>query len=907
MWCRPMVGAAGVLAVQLDVAGIAPEQIVGGLLGPAGFVPVQYGTEVAPGEIWVTAAGIDAVRVHGPGRIMSASCIDLDCARRRTFDRIAMVGPPFDDLASYRAAPITDPAPAAEQRVRNGAPKLVSLVDAMSPSSLSAGPNDPDREWDRVRHLVRPDLEERYREMLDSTDSPLLHRPTSDLRGPRAAADPVATLSVPSYAVLMAASREPSVARWAGLSYVDTDPIVQEHSIYRIRASFDPDRVFADSDETPEVLAALDVHAVEHDLDIDDPRKVLEAYVAVVPGARPPLPVPMDVVSDHVRWVASAPTRRRIVEAEFDPPVGAVAYAWYRWTGGPFMALNPERHKTRYRLLSPGTRRRSGSARWVLADPDVGPGPVDHGISATDAFGRWSSWTTVSTPAGPAVAPPPPVVEAHYLGAPVTPVDDAPRAGEVRVTIPVPDELPPGCAPIDGVNVRVETSGGTLVSSTTVPVSADDEITVTLAGPLIERSAWAALTAAAQFQAGGRLSTDGTAPVTAADGRPPAPVTIAPDVHWTTRSDAVDSSRIVLEWGAGAGHLGYRLYVATSRTLVDHLSGLGTAGTEALGAVSSPTAPMADIAVALSTHSGALPRSAFELVTSKMVEPEAGTGRYELVLPGRSRLLYLVRVVAVGPNNVDEDWAGPPALFYVAVPPTVRLQPPELTVTPRSTPVNAVRVTATLRGSQQAVAWRLFRTTKPDLAVLGKMSEVIHQPVTTAEPTDPVASGGLRPPLATLDYEDLGPSRHGPGATLRAWRTYIYRAQVQGGSEPGAPPGVWSDLSLAVSATVVPDEPPPAAVVTATRTTTGLDIAWSCDLPARRTRLGDFRFRVLLREDGTSIADEVHTQSALGPFTRSHPQDPGSAPFPRTEVLVETIDPVGRRRLSEPVIVEAGP
>lgn len=216
-----------------------------------------------------------------------------------------------------------------------------------------------------------------------------------------------------------------------------------------------------------------------------------------------------------------------------------------------------------------------------------------------------------------------------------------------------------------------------------------------------------------------------------------------------------------------------------------------------------------------------------------------------------------------------------------------------------------MRIAATLRNGQRAVAWRLFRTTKPDLAVAGKMSELATQSVTilTSEPGEG-GDGALRPPLATLEYEDRGPSRYGPTASLRPWRTYIYRAQIQGEAEPGGPPGVWSDLSLPVSTTVVPDERPPAPIVSATRTASGLEVSWTCELPARRTDLGDFHFRVMLREDGNSVPDEVHIVSALGAFRYFHDEGAALAPFPPVEVLVETIDPIGRRTLSDPAIVE---
>ena len=45
----------------------------------------------------------------------------------------------------------------------------------------------------------------------------------------------------------------------------------------------------------------------------------------------------------------------------------------------------------------------------------------------------------------------------------------------------------------------------------------------------------------------------------------------------------------------------------------------------------------------------------------------------------------------------------------------------------------------------------------------------------------------------------------------------------------------------------------------------------------------------------------------LGAVEHVYEQDPASGPFPAGEVRVETSDPIGRRSISDPVRVEAGP
>ncbi len=913
VWCRPMVGSAGTLATQLNVAGIRPEQVVGGFLGLKGFVPVQYGAALDPTEIWVTAAGANAIRITGPGRILSASAISLDCARKLKFQRLDMVGPPFDGLQGYQSAPVDDPEGEAERRVREGAPVNTSLVDAMHATSLSPGPNNDDREWDRVLRFVDGALKDRYAKMLDTPGSPLSHRQPEALS--RGSSEEVATLNTPSYALLMAATRDASVARWAGYSVVDLvnpDLLESGHGgVYRIRASFDPARVFREANETAAILAALELHRIRsHDLNISNPGLVLEAFVAVIPPAQPPLPAPGSMMTQHVRWLSASPALRRLIDVEFTPPVGAVAYAWFRQVGSPFEPMNANRDPTDYRVLDPGSRRADSSDRWVLTDLNGPPIALNYGVAAMDAFGRWSPWTTKTADPGPLVRPPPPVLEAQYLVAPVSPVDSLPRAGSVQITIPVPGELPPGCPYINRVHIRLESLSGALISSLVEPIGSRDSISVLIPGPALARSEIREVRVAAQFEAGGLLSSDGVARVTAADSRPPIGLTIEPSLRWTTRADARDSSRTVLKWGTRHEHQGYRVYVATSRTLIDHFTSLGASGEAALASLSSPTAAMRDVVAAIAPHTNNLPRSAFELVTSRMIDADPSGASYELVIPGRSRLLYVVRISAVGPNNVDEDWSGPPGLFFVAAPPTIKIQAPELVVRGETHPMPSAHVIATLRRGQRAVAWRLFRTTRPDLAVADSMSEVmteaINLPPSEAPPEVPAETAeDFKAPLAMLEYHDTGPTKYGPDAGLRPWRSYIYRAQIQGEPEPGGPPGVWSDLSIPVSTVVIPEAHPPVAIVSATRSAIGVEVGWRCELPARRTAVGDFRFRILVRQEGNSVAEESGVVSALDLFAHIFKEDSDLATLPRLEVFVETIDPVGRRTLSEPAIVEA--
>lgn len=902
LWCRPMTGSRGTLAMAFFVDGIAPERVIAGLRGPSGFVPVQYGA--AEGSlIWVTASGVDAVTIEGPGRILDAWSLDLTCATEHDFVSLAYVGPPVGDLGFYRSAPLGAPGATAEERVRDGAPVLTTLSDAISATSVSPATNTDNREWDRVQALTKPDLVDRYIDLLEA--SPALEITTSENLASAARSD-AATIEVPTYAVFMAATRDASVARWAGLSMVDLDPH-QGHSLYRVRASFDLDRMAEERDESVFVRTQAERHAIDgHDLEIDDPRIVLEAYVAVVPNARLPLPRP-DLDVTHVRWLTAAPSIRRLADVQFVRPVGAVGYAWYRQNGATRTALNAERSETDYRMLASASRVRPGGQAWALSDGTCPPEPATYGVAAADAFGRWSQWGVENLAAGALVPPPAPVPEAYYQPAEMTPIDDSLRAGTVRVAIPVPSHMPPGGAPIDAAHIRLEGAGSSVIDSRVLAVGAVEELTVVLDGPPLARGERLdGLLVIVTFDASGVGSADGTARVRAADPRPPAALAIPETLRWTTRSDALDSSRICLEWSPQPGHESHRVYVATTRTLVPYFDGLA-GGTDVREALSSPSMPMADVVAALSPHGDALPRSAFELVTSTAVPSERP--EYELVVPGRSRLLYLVRVTSVGANGVEEPWSDAPALFYLAVPPTVKLQPPELNVAVADASAATIRLTLTLRNGQRAAAWRAFRTTKPDLAVPGKMSELTTatltlppQPSPAPAPTQDMPA--IDAPLLTLDYDDTGPTTISPAIALQPWRTYFYRAQVQTESEPGAPPGVWSDLCRPVRTTIIPNEQPPAANVTASRIGRSLSVTWTCELPARRTAVGDFHFRVLQRHNGSSVSRTLASATALATFSIEHDYPAEVGDLPAIDYFVETIDPIGRRQLSEPARVE---
>jgi hypothetical protein len=900
LWARPPIGSGSCLAIRLRVKGINPSKVVGGFNGPGGFVEVISGVAtVSSSEIWLTAAGVEVVKIHGPGRLLSADCFSYDCLSHIKFRLVGYAGPGFENLTSYDPTPLDDPEARAKERVRTGAPILEALNDAIEATLVSPMPNTPDREWNRVKTLVAGGIEKHYLHLLDSSAPPVSITSSEPLVN--SSGSTAADLTVPTFALLMAAIRDPSVARWAGMSWVDRE-LPGQPTVYRVRASFDPARFDETHEKADEFRALVNANADSGDgLLIKNPRLVLTAYSLVLPGAISTVPtVSFQGPPLHQRWVGgTAPALRRLVHTNFIPPVNATGYAWYRSMGGVLTALNTLRTGTGYRALASAVRNQSGGLVHHLSDHQAPAAQARYGVAAMDAFGRWSAFAEVLSPAGELSRPPKPVPEAEYLRANTEPVDNSLRAGHVRVTIPIPDTLPPGVMPIDIVSIQVSASDGTLIDETTVVVGTSaTEITVTLAGPPLARGVRETVMVTAQFTASGVNSEEGNTQVLAVDARNPTPLTISPDLNWTTLADAADSSQFQLNWNSSDQHQGYRVYVATTQTLQVYLSGLGPTGLDAQRAIDNPMLDKQALVEALSAHLATLPRSAFELVTSTLIKSVGGQGSYLLKVPGRSRLLYLARVTAVGHNNLEEPWSETPAAFWVAVPPTVKLQPPELDASTGEDLTPTVELKATLRHGQPANAWRLFRTTKANLANPGQMSEVITLPVAITAPED----GGtedLRAPLAVLTHLDQGSTVVTPDAHLRPWRTYIYRAQIQALSEPGAPEGVWSELSAPASTVYVPREDPPAAMLTATTSGSIVNLSWDCELPQKRTDLGDFRFRVFYINVNATIPIDVGSQSALEDMAIQHMPD---KPLPGRRYFVETIDPTGRRTLSNPVL-----
>src|SRR4029453_16158848 len=108
------------------------------------------------------------------------------------------------------------------------------------------------------------------------------------------------------------------------------------------------------------------------------------------------------------------------------------------------------------------------------------------------------------------------------------------------------------------------------------------------------------------------------------------------------------------------------------------------------------------------------------------------------------------------------------------------------------------------------------------------------------------------------------------------WSRYTYRAQLQAPSQPGEPPGVWSDPSVPAALHFIPPAPPPAPTITAaTRTGDQVTLSWeNPELSIRATTLGNHQYRVLRVKAGGGVMEELATVDSLLPAELPHARAP---------------------------------
>ncbi len=873
----------GVLPAGEDVLGVEvrfiPAQSIG-LSGtgevatPNGYQPVAA---MSPNG-WLLTPGIQRLRLRGPGRILGARWVQLSTLEpNMVFEPVAQVGLPVGPKTRYGGTPNFESA--AIERVKRGAPLRSGLHDDPNAASpATAAPVDPDRESKRVLSLARPDLEKVLDVLLDDlSDIPIRLESKEDL-------NEGVTGQVPLLASLLTALIDPGLARWLGFAELDTKQI-PAMTLYRVTGVYmldEIDRTLLSNAQKAFLPAAGKV--------------ALRAYCMAnpQPDFTPPLLGQVSsAAAESGVWISGGDNLLRRASVRFRLPPGQVDFIALRRGepgGGSFKSMNdansadfhlPLVARKPLDVVDPRFRR--------LRDATAPADAQEYGVAVADVFGRWSEWAPAVLAEGVPFPPPAPFIRADYLPADRNPLDDSLRPGQVRCRSPLPEGLPPGTPTITSASFRLfalETSGTeTLLATQEVPVAPGAvEVSHTFAGPGLARGERHTLLVRLRFLSGALASEDNTARLEAADPRPPVPLVIIPSIHYSTRPDGRNLSTVRLSWALGPTHAAYRVYRSSQRALEPFLASLGQAGQEALDLVRDPRATPQAVATAIQVHAAALPKDSFELITRELVRPDAESQCiHTSTLPGRSRMLYLYRVLAVNSAGVEEDWNGSPALFYVAVPPSIRLQPPRVEL---SQVGDAIRVRVFCNPGQPAGAIRVFRSTNPG-ATLDQMTRIAESPV--PPPADGVGQ--------TFTLLDGGASPFNPVGRLKEWARYTYRAQLQPLPQLGGPPSVWSDPSAPALLHFIPPSPPPAPSITGL-SRTGSQVSLSWENPAlriRATTLGNHRYRILRSAAGGGFMQEVTTIDSLLPAQFTDPDAPEGVVY-----VVETIDPIGRRAASAP-------
>lgn len=873
--------------------------VTGEVSTPAGFATA---IRFQP-EVWNDCTGVERIRWKRPSKAARYRLLALDSVAP-SFTLLAEVGLPSSRQPRYQGGPNDEQA--AWRRVAAGAPKRLRPMDSKFPPQLFF---DSDDETKRVSALVRPELEQALKRLLaDET------QPQSELRHRFPLSDK-AFVELPLIDLWFNSLLDPGVARWMGYADIDAAPptvAAGDVLLYRLTGYFSAD-----------VWTALV---------LVDPRTASNA----TPG-------------EHVRnvwaltgpWTSGGDLLLRQSRFGFELPPGdfySLAIKRRPVAGGPGIFLNETAEVITYPVRPPGpgpipipprprpfppapppvlrtklTVRQAFAAEKplgegphsrIVTDRDV-PGEAQiYSLAVGDMFGRWTDWQDVKLPAGTPAPPPAPGLRAYYEMPSAEPDQDRPLSGKIEVEITLPKELPPGVRTIESVSIELRDSSNAVPLRDSRPIGwppPTPPLKFSFSGPGLIRGERREMRVVARLLADGQSSPEATIVLQLTDPRPPKALILVPDVHWATMPDAMGQAHLQLSWPANAiHHQGYYVYESSQSALeqeLDHIPA-GQALTDAREACRDLAMPMTERATRLNGLAARFRKLAFERRTPTLIKPD-GLGRcaFRAALPGRSRLLHVFRVVAVGHNNVEEPWESPPALFWSAVPSSIKPQAPRIEVESKDDHIQ-VRVALTVAPVPTEYAryeMRILRSKNPNAS--REQMLVVYE-------------GPWREDGVVTDTDP--PTNSNP--PLTHWARYAYRAQVR-----ARPPldltsafGPWSDASAAAIVIHVPGNPPPEPQVTASVDNSGVThLSWTCPgLRVRSTAMGDFRFRILRWKASGGLAQELAFRSALelavptDTSGQSYHYDPDPPPDQDSyKYKVELVDPLRRATQSREVSV----
>jgi len=899
-------------------SGVRVDALVSGSQGPS----VVATADREPYQ--VCATGMDRVQVTGAGSILGIRLLRA----RQVHER------PGQEAWRYLALPIehgerfqglTDAWDRAEDRVLRGAAQLLGLHD--DPDATHPASCDPVGPWDemeRVKLLWNERLEAMVRSVVDdlSASPQDLLMAAESLTGTSVA---TATAQLPPLAGILQGAVDPGVGRLLGLVEHDDSPPGSpgEIVVYVVRGAWTS---HAKSIGWLEPLLMLGGPDDPGDFPLPLPGLVKEeregsfvdlwtmaAVVVGLPAAA--VPRPAVGVAQDLGWVPEVPpAARRHIALPLSGLVPAAAVALARETPG-VVGLNtrlPEVYGAgvpdRAVPIVPGVLAETGAApaasgpgQGEVHDRFTPQDATDYRVAQSDWFGRWSPWAHASVGAGLRPPVPVPVIEASFVE-PATPGS----AGtlEVRCLQPRDPDLAPGAYPLTTLSVSAMVGGASPATGSAAAVrgaapSGVDAapLIVALTVPPLAPAERRDLVATAHWiDAGGRTSAPSPpARAQAVDPRAPAPLVLPNTLEYAARPDALGRSRVRVSWTANA-NTAYRVYFSDETTLRQRLSALVAAGrpgaasaVAALGATT--TAP--DRAAVFRSNTTLFDKTCFELLTrTPLLATASGPLSHDHEVSGSLGVLIFFKVVPVSVLAISpmlelggESAFDSAVLLPRGVPNSPAPPAPVLTASPDPTDPLKVRLSVDVPAGQTApVALRLRRSR-----------------VSAADPLSMPVVASATPGSWPAVVVDAGATPWHGSLRFAPWSTYTWRAEVQGGPEPGsAVPGLWSGASAPVSWKVVPPAPVAVTPGTAAMTAGGISVRFtstdSLDAGAEGTYVLDV-YRVT--PSGSAVAS-----SAVGSYPAGAKRQPDGSYVVEdttpsvptgTSYLVEVSDPLGRR------------
>lgn len=582
---------------------------------------------------------------------------------------------------------------------------------------------------------------------------------------------------------------------------------------------------------------------------------------------------------------ARPPAPRREITTPLEGLVAGATLAVARRDDAGITGLNPKSPSGRAQSLVPGIVPAAEKAGvGVVCDRNAPGTNVRYRAAQADWFGRWSSWQERAAADGIPPRPPTPVINLTYerpsFDEDAIPTGPLAGAFQLRIAVPTLNELPPGARVLRTLQIDYKTAttptgvaGATpqrlsrVVPDAFIHAAPDGERpdwVVSIPGPALPRCGQRTVEVIAQWVDTAGSESERSDPVrrTVHDPRPPEPLVLESPLLYAARPDAMGQARVELNWLANDRQQRFRVFYANQTRLMGKLAEAGTPAAQAilaeLAAVSDPAA-VADV---FRAHTDYWPRAWFDQLTQEPVERNGSADmRYVHSVSGSLQVLSFYRIVSVSEANNESAFDAAPLLVY-AVPNTGPPPQPKLRVTLARDPATQtlalpIRAQLTVEVPQGLVRAREYRLHRSILDGAELLSMPIAQtglfPSDGAEATDTPQ---------TVVIEDTGGLTMPPdSAPLKLWSTYFWRVVVRGEPESGSAAAgqevtaPWSLPSVAVSASVIPPDPPlPVTNASATVIGAGVRLEWQHPEPLVGGRLGNYRFDLYRQLPGERLA-----------------------------------------------------